>query len=109
MKPDALGLLGLMRRAGQLATGEEGVRQAVRAGKAKLILLASDASQNAKERAEGFASRAQVPLQVLPADKATLSRAAGVAGGAMFAACDDGFAAALQKKLQTDHTEEQTV
>ena len=109
MKPDALGLLGLMRRAGKLAAGEDGVRQAVRAGKAKLILLASDASQNAKDRAEGFATRSQISLQVLPADKATLSQAAGVAGGAMFAVCDEGFAAALQKKLQTDPAAEQTV
>ena len=29
--------------------------------------------------------------------------------GAMFAVCDEGFAATLQKKLHTDHTAEQTV
>ena len=102
MKPDALGLLGLMRRAGKLAAGEEGVRQAVRAGKAKLVLLASDASANAQKRAEGFAAQAKVPLVELAADKAALCCAAGVAGGAMFAVCDAGFAAALLKKLQAE-------
>ena len=106
MKPDALGLLGLMRRAGKLAAGEEGVRQAARAGKAKLILLASDASSNARKRAEGFAAQGQVPLLVLQADKAELCCAAGVAGGAMFAVCDNGFAAALQKKLQAETDDE---
>ena len=57
MRPEALGFLGLMRRAGKLSAGEEGVRQSVRAGKAKLILLASDASPNAQKRAEDFSDR----------------------------------------------------
>ena len=41
-------------------------------------------------------------MLVLQADKAELCCAPGVAGGAMFAVCDDGFAAALQKKLQAE-------
>ena len=56
MRPEDLGFLGLMRRAGKLSAGEEGVRQSVRAGKAKLILLASDASPNAQKRAEDFSA-----------------------------------------------------
>ena len=99
MTAEALGLLGLMRRAGKLSAGEEGVRQAVRAGKAELILLAADASPNAGRRAEGFAVRTGKPLIRLDADKTLLCRAAGVQGGAMFAVCDAGFAKALQKKL----------
>ena len=100
MRPEDLGFLGLMRRAGKLAAGEEGVRQAVRAGKAKLILLASDASSNAQKRAEDFSVRARVPLLVMQEDKATLGNAAGVAGGVMFAVCDEGFAASLQRPVQ---------
>ena len=65
MRPEDLGFLGLMRRAGKLSAGEEGVRQSVRAGKAKLILLASDASPNAQKRAEGFSAHARVPLLVM--------------------------------------------
>ena len=99
MTADALGFLGLMRRAGKLQAGEEGVRRAVHAGKAKLVLLASDASENAQKRGEGFARQAGVPLLRLDADKAELSLALGVQGGAMFAVCDAGFAGALRKKL----------
>ena len=106
MRPEDLGFLGLMRRAGKLAAGEEGVRQAVRAGKAKLILLASDASSNAQKRAKDFSDRVRVPLLVMLEDKATLGNAAGVAGGVMFAVCDEGFAASLQKKLQTENPSE---
>ena len=57
MQSELLRFLGLMRRAGKLSVGEEGTGQAARAGKAKLILLASDASPNACDRAEGFARR----------------------------------------------------
>ena len=99
MTGEVLGLLGLMRRAGKLSAGEEGVRQAVRAGKAELILLAADASPNAEKRAESFAARMGKPLLRLDAEKAVLCRAAGVQGGAMFEVCDAGFAEALQKKL----------
>ena len=98
--------IGLCKRAGRLVSGAFAVQNAIRAGKAKLILLASDASTNARKRAEGFAAQGQVPLLVLQADKAELCCAAGVAGGAMFAVCDDGFAAALQKKLQAETVDE---
>ena len=99
MQAERLRFLGLMRRAGKLSVGEEGTGQAVRAGKAELILLASDASENARDRAESFAGRAEVPLLRLHADKASLASALGVAGGAMAAVCDRGFAHALLEKF----------
>ena len=57
MQSELLRFLGLMRRAGKLSVGEEGTGQVARAGKARLILLARDASDNARDRAEGFARR----------------------------------------------------
>jgi ribosomal protein L7Ae-like RNA K-turn-binding protein len=38
------GLLGLARRAGGVATGTDAVREAIRDGRARLVLTASDAS-----------------------------------------------------------------
>jgi ribosomal protein L7Ae-like RNA K-turn-binding protein len=38
-------LLGLARRAGALAPGTESVRQSIRSGQARLVLLAGDASK----------------------------------------------------------------
>ena len=73
MQNDMLRFLGLMRRAGKLSVGETGTGKSVRAGQARLILLASDASGNAQDRAEGFASRANVPLYRLHAEKAALA------------------------------------
>ncbi len=99
MQSDLLQFLGLMRRAGKLSVGEEGTGQAARAGKAKLILLALDASENAHDRAEGFARRSGAALVRLHADKAALASALGVAGGSMAAVCDAGFARALLEKF----------
>ena len=91
MQADLLKTLGLMRRAGKLSAGEDGVRQAVRKRTVRLVLVAADASENAVKRAAGFAETAQVPLIRLDADKESLCRALGVNGGAMFAVCDEGF------------------
>ena len=102
MQTELLRFLGLMRRAGKLSVGEEGTGQAARAGKAKLILLAADASENARNRAEGFSRRSGAPLVRLHADKAALASALGVAGGAMAAVCDTGFARALLEKFPED-------
>lgn len=98
---EVLRFLGLMRRAGRLSTGEESTGQAVRVGKARLLLLASDASPNARKRAEAFALRGRLPLLTLTDDKGTLSDALGIPPAAMFAVCDEGFAKALQEKLRS--------
>lgn len=92
MQADLLKTLGLMRRAGKLSAGEDGVRQAVRKHMAELILVAADASDNALKRAQGFADASHVPLIRLDEDKDALCRALNVNGGAMFAVCDPGFA-----------------
>ena len=52
-----LGLLGLMRRAGAISPGEDQAAEAVRAGKGKLLLLASDVSDNARRKAEMLRGR----------------------------------------------------
>ena len=104
MQDDLLKTLGLMRRAGKLSAGEDGVRQAVRKRSARLILVAADASENAVKRAEGFAETAQVPLIRLDAEKDKLCRALGVNGGAMFAVCDEGFKQLFLKKQRESQT-----
>ena len=69
----AANYLGLMRKAGRIALGEHDAGAAARAGKACLLLLAQDASDNARKRAEGFAHAAQAPLLRLPYTKAFVS------------------------------------
>ena len=76
----AANYLGLMRKAGRIALGEHDAGAAARAGKACLLLLAQDASDNARKRAEGFAYAAQAPLLRLPYTKQALSDRLGKTG-----------------------------
>ena len=69
MREKTLNLLGLMRKANAIAVGETNTGGAVRAGKAKLLLLASDASDNARSRARGFTHGRDVVTVTLPFTK----------------------------------------
>ncbi len=88
----AVNYLGIARKAGLLETGAEHCASAVRSGKAKLLLLASDASDNARRRAEGFVYGRKVSLAILPMDKQTLSDATGKPGCTTIAFTDVGLA-----------------
>ena len=99
MREKTLNLLGLMRRANALQVGETNAGAAVRGGKAKLLLLASDASDNARGRAEGFLFGRNTIGLTLPFTKAEISAHVGVSGCSMAAVTDIGFANALMKLL----------
>lgn len=103
----ALNYLGLMRKAGACALGETDCGSACRAGKAKLLLLASDASDNAHSRAKGFVYGRNIPMVVLPYTKLELAGRLGRGAVSMMAVYDLGLAVALMKALNTDgkHTE----
>lgn len=94
-----LSMLGMMRRANAIQIGETNAGSAVRGGKGKLLLLAADASDNAKSRAEGFARGRNVTTVPLPYTKEDISAAVGVSGCSMAAVTDLGFANAVMKAL----------
>lgn len=91
--------LGIMRKAGKLETGETDAGAAVKAGKAKLLFLAQDASDNARRRAETFVYGRSTPLTRLPYTKEAISSRVGKAGCAMAAITDLGLAAAFSAAL----------
>lgn len=88
MMDKALGLLGLSQKGGNIALGEEPVGAAARAGKARLIILASDAAGHTVRRASSFAALHQSPLIQLDADKETLGGLFGRTSVAMLALTD---------------------
>lgn len=99
MREKTLNLLGLMRKANAIAVGETNTGGAVRAGKAKLLLLAADASDNARSRARGFTYGRDIVTVTLPFTKDELAAHVGVSGCAMAAVTDIGFANAFMKSL----------
>jgi len=92
MREKALNLLGLMRKANALRIGEEETGAAVREHEAKLVLLASDASPNARKRASGYMYGSKAPLITVPFTKEEISEHVGKPGCSMAAVCDIGFA-----------------
>lgn len=99
MREKTLNLLGLMRKANAIAVGETNTGGAVRAGKAKLLLLAADASDNARSRARGFTHVRDIVTVTLPFTKDEIAAHVGVSGCAMAAITDIGFANAFMKSL----------
>ena len=99
MREKTLNLLGLMRKANAIAVGETNTGGAVRAGKAKLLLLAADASDNARSRARGFTHGRDIVTVTLPFTKDEIAAHVGVSGCAMAATTDIGFANAFMKSL----------
>ena len=98
----ALNYLGLMRKAGACALGETDCGIACREGKVKLLLLASDASDNAHARAKGFVYGRKIPLVVLPYSKMELAGRLGKGSTSMIAVYDLGLAVAFMKALNTE-------
>ena len=63
-----LQMMGLARRANLLLAGEEVVADAIAAHKARLVLLAADASERTGKKTRQMAGE-KLPVLVLPADK----------------------------------------
>lgn len=96
---NALGLLGLARKAGKLELGEEPAGAACRSRRAKAVLLARDAADNTVRRAERLAQTAKVPCIRTAFSKAQLGWQLGRAFCAVLAVTDSGLAAGICRKL----------
>ena len=94
-----LSLLGLALRGGRLAVGEEPVEAVARARDARVLLVASDASDNTCRRVEHFAQAGQCLWLRLPFTKAELGRHLGRSAVAVAAVTDVGLACAVVGKL----------
>lgn len=94
-----LSLLGLALRGGNLAVGEEPVEAAARAKDARVLLLAADAAENTRRRAEHFAEGGQCLWLRVPFTKEELGRALGRTSVALAAMTDVGLANAVVRRL----------
>lgn len=95
----ALNYIGIARKAGAIELGETNAGAAIRGGKGKLLVLAADASDNARSRAENFVYGKKVPLVTLPFTKDELSEISGVSGCSMAAFTDLGLASVFLSQL----------
>ncbi|WP_243386903.1 YlxQ family RNA-binding protein [Bacillus kexueae] len=90
--------LGLANRARKIISGEELVIKEVRNGRAKLVLLSKDASNNTSKKITDKCSYYGVPL-VYVESREQLGQAIGKEQRVVVAVLDSGFASKLKTML----------
>ena len=93
-----LNLLGLATRAGKTASGEFMTEKAIKSGKAYLVIVSEEASDNTKKMFENSCAYYKVPVYQFGM-KEELGHAMGKEMRASLAVLDSGFAKALREKL----------
>ena len=96
----ALNYMSLARRGGRIELGEEPCGAAARAGHAKLIIVASDASPHTWRRAKSYAAGTDQQCLKVPFSKDELGEAIGRSSLAMAAFTDPALALAFVKALE---------
>lgn len=104
LKPDkVLSLLGLAEKAGKLVSGGFSTEKAVKSGKAFLVLVSQDASDNTKKQFRDMCTYYEVPLYFY-GERENLGHAIGRELRTSLAVLDDGFAKAVKKQLMEQQT-----
>jgi ribosomal protein L7Ae-like RNA K-turn-binding protein len=95
---DVYGLLGLARRAGAVVPGTAAVREAIRAGEARLVLFAGDASASQLDKVRRTLKSRPVRTVTL-GDRTRLGSAVGMAPLSALALTSEGLASQVYARL----------
>ena len=93
-----LSLMGLARKAGKLKSGEYCVENEIKKGKAILVIVAKDASENTKKKYSDMCAYRQVPI-CFYSDKDNIGRCLGYDERAAAVITDEGFASGIMKEI----------
>ena len=92
--------IGLAAKAGKLASGEFMSEKVVKEGKAKLVIVAEDASNNTKKMFTNMCTYYKVPIYFF-GEKTQLGHAIGKEFRASLVLQDKGLADEIEKQLST--------
>ena len=95
----ALAMIGLAQKAGKIVSGEFATEKAVKTGKAALVIVAGDASENTKKMFTNMCAFYEVPVYIY-SDKETLGHAIGKQFRASLPVADEGFRNTIEKHLK---------
>ncbi len=93
-----LGLLGLATRAGKVQSGEFSTEKSVKSGRASLVIVSEEASENTKKMFRNMCTYYEVPYYEF-GEKEELGHAMGKQMRASLAIQDEGFSKAIVKQL----------
>ena len=91
-------MLGLAQKAGKVASGEFSTEKAIKSGKASIVIVADDSSDNTKKMFKKMCDYYKVPVYYY-SDKETLGHAIGKQFRASLAVIDEGFGKQIQKHI----------
>ena len=97
-KDKVLSMLGLATRSRNVVSGGFATEQAVRSGKACLVIIAEDASGNTRKKYSNMCDFYRVPC-VIHGTKNVLGHSMGKEERSILALTDEGFADSIQKHL----------
>lgn len=92
-------MLGLAQKAGKIASGEFSTEKAIKSGKASVVIVADDSSDNTKKMFKNMCDYYKVPVYYY-SDKETLGHAIGKQFRASLAVIDEGFGKQIQKHMR---------
>lgn len=99
-----LGFLGILRRAGKITIGCDPVCDSAAKGKAKLILMAEDISENTKKTVLKNTQEYRLHTYIIKCSKSDLSAAVGKQA-AVISVDDEKAASSVEQKLADDKEE----
>jgi ribosomal protein L7Ae-like RNA K-turn-binding protein len=91
-------MLGLAMRAGKVQSGEFSTEKAVKSGRAYLVIVSEEASENTKKMFRNMCTYYEVPCFEF-GGKEELGRAIGKEMRSSLAVVDGGFSSSIMKQL----------
>lgn len=101
MQDKILSMIGLATKAGKVVSGEFSVEKAVKSGKAFLVIVSEDASDNTKKMFTNMCAFYKVPI-CFYGNKETLGNSMGKELRASMALLDEGFSSTIIKKIEME-------
>ena len=99
-----LSLISLATKAGRCASGEFMTESEVKSGRATLVVVAEDASDNTKKKFRDMCEFYEVPI-IVYGDKDTLGHAMGKQFRASLAILDEGVTKGILKEMKARSSE----
>ena len=96
-----LSLLGLAAKAGYVASGEFSTEKSVKEGKAFVVIVAEDSSENTKKMFRNMCTFYQVPIYFI-CEKTELGHAIGKEFRASLSINNEGMAKSIEKYLNQE-------
>ena len=94
-----ISLIGISMKAGKVASGEFATEKAVKTGKAFLVIVADEASDNTKKKFRNMCEYYKTPYYEF-GEKTELGRAIGKEFRASLAVTDENLGKALEKQFE---------